>query len=213
MAVHAQIDIPETQEGNKIDRESRSIGREVSSEQGSFRIDRDFSSSSSKSKKFLGQPDGLSLERTPKDNKINMQAEEEFIKRHVKFKPKYAERQAEGEIYPEFSQPQDLGRFYTSGDYVKVSWRDAQVVDGDRVDIIVNGEVVVENVTLLARFHSIRVDLRDGFTKIQFKALNQGESGPNTAEFKVEDQDGTVLTHDEWNLTTGTVASLVVIKQ
>src|SRR5690625_4390167 len=109
MAVHAQIDIPETQEGNKIDRESRSIGREVSSEQGSFRIDRDFSSSSSKSKKFLGQPDGLSLERTPKDNKINMQAEEEFIKRHVKFKRKYVELQAEYEVYTDICQQHVMG--------------------------------------------------------------------------------------------------------
>ncbi|HLS30258.1 MAG TPA: hypothetical protein VK021_05345 [Flavobacteriaceae bacterium] len=210
----AQIDGPKKSRdtGKSIESESRSIGRESSSSQGNLRIDKGFSSSS-KNKSLLGQPDSPSLKREKKDNKVNINQKEEYVKRYVDFKPKYAENEGNGEMYPEFSQPQDLGKFFTDGDYVKVSWRDAQVVDGDRVDIIVNGEVVVGNVTLLGRFHSIRVDLKDGFTKIQFKALNQGESGPNTAEFKVEDEDGSVLTHDEWNLTTGTVASLVVVKR
>ncbi len=211
----SQIDIPEKRDsGKSIDREeNRSIGRESSSGQ-DLRIDRGYSSGE-KTKKFLGQPDAPSLERKEKDNKVNMQQEEEYVRKTVDFKPKYLENDnSDGEIYKEYSKPQDLGRYFTSGDYVKISWRDAQVVDGDRVDIMVNGEVVVENVTLLARFHSIRVDLKeDGITKIEFKALNQGESGPNTAEFKVEDENGGILTHDEWNLTTGTIASLVVIKQ
>lgn len=209
----SQIDDPdnEASTGNRIDRADNSIGRESSSDAGSFRIDREHSVSK-KTKTFLGQPDAPSLKPDEKKNDFSMGQKEEYVKRTVDFKPKYTEREGDGYDYSEFSKPQDLGKFYTSGDYVKVSWRDAQVVDGDRVDIIVNDEVVVENVTLLARFHSLKVDLKDGFTKIEFQALNQGESGPNTAEFKVEDEDGKILTHDEWNLTTGTKASLVVIK-
>lgn len=198
-------------DGTRIEREDRGIGRESSSDADGLRIDRDFSSGK-KTKRFLGQPDAPSLAPDKKEKQFSMNQKEEYVKRTVDFKPKYAEAEGDGMDYAEFSKPQDLGRFYTSGDYVKVSWRDAQVVDGDRVDIIVNGEVVVENVTLLARFHSLKVDLKDGFTKIEFQALNQGESGPNTAEFKVEDENGKILTHDEWNLTTGTKASLVVIK-
>src|SRR5699024_11863260 len=109
--------------------------------------------------------------------------------------------------------PQDVGQYRTHGKSVKISWRDCQVVDGDRVDIIVNGEVVVHNVTLLAQYHSIIIELEKGFTKIEIKALNMGESGPNTADFKVEDEHGKILTHDQWNLTTGTIAHLVVIKE
>jgi len=212
--VFAQVDIPETKDaGKSIDREeNRSIGRESPTGQ-DLRIDRGYSSGE-KSKRFLGQPDAPSLDRDKGEDKVDMQKEDEYVKRTVDFQPKYLENDdSDGEIYAEYSKPQDLGRFFTSGDYVKISWRDAQVVDGDRVDIMVNGKVVVENVTLLARFHSLKIDLKDGFTKIEIKALNQGESGPNTAEFKVEDQDGAILTHDEWNLTTGTIASLVVIKQ
>ena len=211
----SQVDIPETRDsGKSIDREeNRSIGRESPSGQ-DLRIDRGYSSGE-KTKKFLGQPDAPSLDREKKEDKVDIQQKEEYVKKTVDFKPKYLENDnSDGEIYAEYSKPQDLGRFFTSGDYVKISWRDAQVVDGDRVDIMVNGKVVVENVTLLARFHSIRVDLEEnGITKIEFKALNQGESGPNTAEFKVEDENGGILTHDEWNLTTGTIASLVVVKQ
>lgn len=212
----AQLDNPNTRDsGKRIEREDKGVGRESQTELGSdFKIDRSFSTSK-KSKTFLGQPDAPTLDpNRDDDKKLNINQGDEYVKRTVDFKPKYLEKEGrgDGEIYKEFSKPQDLGKFTTSGEYVKISWRDAQVVDGDRVDIIVNGEVVVKNTTLLARYQSIKVPLDQGFTKIEFQALNMGESGPNTADFKVEEENGSILTHDEWNLTTGTKASLVVIK-
>lgn len=213
-SVQAQIDDPNSRDsGKRIERESKGIGRESSGMQGSgLRIDKGFSSGPKK-KHFLGEPDSPTLDRKKEDDKVDIQQKEEYVNRTVDFKPAYInEFKNEGEVYPEFARNQDLGKYTTEGDYVKISWRDAQVVDGDRVDIIVNDEVIVHNVTLLANYHSVQIDLDQGFTKIEFKALNQGESGPNTADFKVEEADGTILTHDEWNLTTGTKASLVVIK-
>jgi hypothetical protein len=44
-------------------------------------------------------------------------------------------------------------------------------------------------------------------------ALNQGTSGPNTAAFSVFDDSGRLITSNEWNLTTGIKASIVVIKE
>lgn len=197
----------------RIGRGEKSIGREGGSLEAP-NISRGFSVGENK-KSLLGQPDAPNLMDIDKDDgKIDMTAESEYITRTIKYKPGYLKNSTgrDGAIYEEFSKPQDLGKYTTDGDYVIVSWRDAQVVDGDRVDIIVNDEVVVHNVTLLAQYHSIRVDLKKGFTKIEFKALNQGESGPNTADFKVQEANGNVLTHDEWNLTTGTKAHLVVVK-
>lgn len=209
----AQID--KSDKGNTGERH---IGREKPDmpREGSFkaegRLDKGFSKSSKK-KSLIGEPDKLSLDVDDDDDKVDMQKKSDFITRETKFNPDYLQRnqQKEGKQMGH-TTPQDLGRYSTSGDYVTVYWRDSQVVDGDRVDIIVNDEVVVHNVTLLAQYHSIRVDLDEGFTKIEFKALNQGESGPNTADFKVETQDGKVLIQDQWNLTTGVKAHLVVVK-
>lgn len=209
----AQLEGSNSNSGKHIGRETKSMGAEGSLE-GPRHMGRGLSTKPKK-KTLLGQPDTPSLLDIDKnDGKIDMTEESDYITRTIKYQPGYLQGSTgrDGRIYEEFSKPQDLGTFNTDGDYVIVSWRDAQVVDGDRVDIIVNDKTIIHNVTLLARFHSIRVDLDEGFTKIQFKALNMGESGPNTAEFKVEEASGRILTHDEWNLTTGVKASLVVIK-
>ena len=57
-------------------------------------------------------------------------------------------------------------------------------MDGDRVSILVNDEVIVENLTLTYEFRGINLKLKEGFNKIDFVALNQGSSGPNTAELE-----------------------------
>ena len=57
------------------------------------------------------------------------------------------------------------------------------------------------------------IDISEGFNKIDFVALNQGTSGPNTAAFSVFDDSGRLITSNEWNLTTGIKASIVVIKE
>lgn len=163
-------------------------------------------------KRMLGQPDAMSLEANEDDGKVDMKKASEFITKTIEFEPDYLKDNQEGKIKPEYSKPQDFGTFSTTSKFIIISWRDAQVVDGDRVDIVINGEVIVHNATLLSGYQRIFVDLEKGFTKIEFKALNQGRSGPNTADFKVEAADGTILTHDQWNLLTGVKASLVVVK-
>ena len=43
-------------------------------------------------------------------------------------------------------------------------------------------------------------------------ALNQGESGPNTAEVRVYDDQGNLMMANRWNLATGTKATFIVVK-
>ena len=63
------------------------------------------------------------------------------------------------------------------------------------------------------RFKRLNVDLLSGFNKIEFIALNQGESGPNTAEIRVYDDQGGLIMANQWNLATGTKATLIVVKE
>lgn len=108
---------------------------------------------------------------------------------------------------------QYLGDFKTGVSRVNIIYRDHQYPDGDRVRVFVNDEVVKSNVLLQSNFSGFHLELIEGFNKIDFQALNQGESGPNTAELQVLDDDGNIIASGVWNLATGVKATLIVIKE
>lgn len=116
------------------------------------------------------------------------------------------------EIKEEYKFDQSLGNVVTKGKFVEVYCRDHEYVDGDKVQIFVNGELVARSVTLHAGFQPVLVTLQDGFNSIEFVALNQGSSGPNTAELRVLSEKGEQLAKKEWNLLTGAKAQLIVVK-
>ena len=43
--------------------------------------------------------------------------------------------------------------------------------------------------------------------------LNQGYSGPNTAEFKIYDDKGELISANQWNLATGFKATIIIVKE
>jgi hypothetical protein len=106
----------------------------------------------------------------------------------------------------------ELGKIETDTKTVRIECRDHSYVDGDRVRVSVNNEIIRSNVVLKAGYYMIDIDLSDGFNRIDIKALNQGTSGPNTAEFQVFDGKGNLLASKEWNILTGYVATLIVMK-
>jgi hypothetical protein len=82
-------------------------------------------------------------------------------------------------------------------------------------------EISILNVTIqelkkLAELKSSQLILSQKLleiNKVEIEALNQGESGPNTAQFVVLDDNGKVITTNKWNLTTGVKAKLIITKQ
>ncbi|MCX2837040.1 hypothetical protein OQ279_02645 [Salinimicrobium sp. MT39] len=117
------------------------------------------------------------------------------------------------EALEEFRRDQYLGDFKTTGVFVELYCRDHEYVDGDKVKISVNGVVINRNMSLGATYTPIMVKLDSGLNNIEFEALNQGTSGPNTAELRVYDDQGKEVIRKEWNLLTGSKANLVVVKQ
>ena len=65
---------------------------------------------------------------------------------------------------------------------------------------------------LTANFKSFDIPLKEGINTVVFIALNQGESGPNTAEFLVYDDNDVLVSSKRWNLLTGVKAKILVIK-
>jgi len=106
----------------------------------------------------------------------------------------------------------ELGKLETNTKKIRIECRDHSYVDGDRIKLYVNEKVIRRSITLQAGYYSVSIDLIEGFNRIDIEALNQGSSGPNTAEFKVFDENGNLLASKDWNILTGYVATLIVLK-
>ena len=113
----------------------------------------------------------------------------------------------------QFKTDQYLGDFKNNGRFVQIAVRDHESPDGDLIRIMVNDKEVVPRVLLMERFRSISIDLVMGFNKIDFVALNQGTSGPNTAEVRVFDDEGKLVGANRWNLATGVKATYIIVKE
>ena len=112
-----------------------------------------------------------------------------------------------------FKVDQYLGDFKSSTKSVRIVFRDHQHPDGDRVQVRLNDDIFYPNILLLESYKKLDIELIPGFNKIDFVALNQGESGPNTAEVRVYDDQGNLMMANRWNLATGTKATFIVVKE
>lgn len=112
---------------------------------------------------------------------------------------------ATGDVY--------LGDVSTRGEFVGIAMRDHGEVDGDRILIIVNDQIVEYNVLLSGRFIKLDIPLKDGFNTIEFKALNEGYVGLNTAQVIAVDENGEVIHNNNWMLSTGATAKIVIVKK
>ncbi|WP_445383991.1 hypothetical protein ACT6NV_08180 [Robiginitalea sp. IMCC44478] len=105
-----------------------------------------------------------------------------------------------------------LGDVKSSSKFVGIVCRDHEFVDGDRVRIYLNGVVVEPNILLTGSFKGLNLDLDKGFNRLDFEALNQGSSGPNTAQVDVYDELGKLIYSNKWLLSTGSKASLIIVR-
>ena len=119
----------------------------------------------------------------------------------------------EGKIEERYKSDTFLGQFSSDSKTIRIACRDHEAPDGDRVRIWLNDRVAVEEILLDSSFRELFLDLQEGINKIEFEALNQGESGPNTAQFTAIDKNGKVITNNSWNLTTGVKAKIIIVKK
>ena len=112
-----------------------------------------------------------------------------------------------------FKSNQYMGDYRIKGAKARIIFRDHEYPDGDRVRILHNDQVIQPNVLLVERFRGLSISLVEGFNKIDFIALNQGESGPNTAEVRVYDEGGNMTASNQWNLATGVRATYILVKE
>ncbi len=107
----------------------------------------------------------------------------------------------------------NLGSLKTVSKFVGVVCRDHEYVDGDRVRIYLNENIIEQNLTLTAGFQGLNVDLQEGVNILVFEALNQGASGPNTAQVDVYDEKGNLMYQNIWNLSTGARGTMTIVRE
>lgn len=146
------------------------------------------------------------------DNELlNMNRDDGLLDNKSSKTPKYFTK--DEEIANEVGGDQYLGDFRTTSGFVNVLYRDHQYVDSDMIRVFVNDDIVQSRVYLGSGFEGFSLPLESGFNRIDFLALNQGTSGPNTAELHVYDDKGTLVSAYQWNLLTGDKATVIIVKE
>ncbi|WPO77824.1 hypothetical protein [Flavobacterium sp. KACC 22761] len=112
-----------------------------------------------------------------------------------------------------YRQNQFLGSFKTSTYTSTIRYRDAAFVDGDKIKVYLNDKVIEPEVTMNGEYQGFKITLVPGINKIDFEALNEGSASPNTAEFQVYDDKGTVIESSQWNVGTGYKATIILYKE
>ena len=164
-----------------------------------------------KNPELLNPKPSPSLPTTPAINFLFF-FKNEFINPGDVYKEKWNKKEdnSQGIVY---RKNQNLGNFATGSVTAKVMYRDAAYVDGDQIRVYLNDKVIQYQVNLDSDFKGFEIVLEKGFNKIDFEALNQGSSGPNTAEFKVYDDKGALISASQWNLGTGFKATIILVKE
>jgi hypothetical protein len=143
---------------------------------------------------------------------LSMIQKNEFIKPGGEVETRLNKKEDDpGEIV--YRRNQNLGDFKTKSGKARIMYRDAAAVDGDEIRVYLNDKVIESFVALEGAFKGFEIVLEKGFNKIDFEALNQGTSGPNTAEFRVYDDKGGLISASQWNLGTGFKATILLVKE
>lgn len=146
------------------------------------------------------------------DDSFSMYEKDEFVNRSGEYMDRVKIKRR-GESNEAYKGNQFFGEHRSNAVFVRVMARDFEYEDGDRIKVMVNDRVVVPEIVLTNNFRGVQITLEPGFNKIDFVALNQGTSGPNTAEFRVHDDKDQLVSSNQWNLATGFKATVIIVKE
>lgn len=112
----------------------------------------------------------------------------------------------------------DFGVIRTKSDFLILRVRDCGNVDGDLIqaDLIYDYQhtILVNNLRLGYSYDDIRINLNEGLSYLEVEALNRGQYGGNTGEFRIYDKDGKLLATDFWdNIDKGVKSKFKIIKE
>ena len=152
----------------------------------------------------------LDFDISKKENVIDITNTTDLVTPTWEIKQKFNEG---GQNKSKFKADYYLGDIETKSEYIIIKCRDHEYVDGDRIKLMLNNSIIHPNISLTSTFYVIDIDLDEGYNNIDFIALNEGDSSPNTAQLVVLDENGVQLSNKKWLISTGYKAKLVVYKK
>ncbi len=156
--------------------------------------------------------EGISiLNKKPEESKSVMESEK-FETQSTEYTARMNKKK-DGEFHQKFKSDSFLGEYKVGTKIVSIACRDHEYPDGDVVRVWLNDQIAVNSILLDVDFKEVFLELNEGINKIEIEALNQGESGPNTAQFIMYDANKGIITNNKWNLGTGAKAKLIILKE
>lgn len=148
-----------------------------------------------------------------KSKGFTMIQDNDLINPGVIFEEKWRKKKPVKELGMQYDKEVYFGEFKLDSKYIKIVFRDFGEEDGDVIRVFANDDVIIPRTSLKNTFQGYKLELADGFNRIDFMALNQGLIGPNTAQFLIIDDKDQVVYDNAWNLATGGKASIVFVKE
>ena len=96
------------------------------------------------------------------------------------------------------------------GNKVKLFIWDANIEDGDEIQLTINGNIILDNFETTNKRKKIKYKLEEGENKIEIKAINLGTAPPNTSRIELVDSKTKypIITQ----LKLGKIAAITIIK-
>lgn len=110
------------------------------------------------------------------------------------------------------ARDQYLGDLRLKAKKITFAYRDGQIIDGDRIRILFNDNVVQNNVLLGPDYRHIALDLNVGFNTLEILALSEGESAPSTGQVIVLNENGETIWSGHLDLLQGFKAKLIIVR-
>jgi len=107
----------------------------------------------------------------------------------------------------------DFGKYNTKSEYVRICYRDYSAPDGDVVRIYTKDMMLVPTAILSIECDYMKLTLLKGENTINFEALSEGSSYPNTGELQIYDDKGAIITSNRWGLETGHKGIVTIYKE
>lgn len=151
------------------------------------------------------------LKAKPEDDKSIFE-KEQFASPAKEYTDKMNKQITDGKIYDYYKKDYQLATYTCSTKIAKFVLKDYGDPDGDVVRIRLNGEVVIDAMTLESGYREIKLNLRDGQNLLVIEALNEGTVSPNTAQFSVFNDKGQIIGNNLSGLLTNVKATIIINK-
>ena len=151
------------------------------------------------------------LNKKPEEGKSVFE-KEQFASPAKGYTDKMNKQITDGKIYEYYKKDYQLATYKCGTAIAKFAVKDFGEPDGDVVRIWLNGENIIDAMTLENGYREIILNLRNGQNLLVIEALNEGLVSPNTAQFSIFNEKGEMIGNNLSGLLTNVKATIIVNK-